>query len=47
MHHTQDPGTISLMDGTQGANRLSMPERTKNYNAGTQYSRLYVGIALV
>ena len=40
MHHTQDPGTISLMDGTQGANRLSVPERTKNYNAGTRYRRL-------
>ena len=40
MHHTQDPGTISLTDGAQGANRLSIPERTENYNAVTQYSRL-------
>ena len=40
MYHTQDPGTISLTDGTQGANRLSVPERTENYNAGTRYSRL-------
>ena len=40
MHHTQDPGTTNLTDGTQGANRLSMPEHTKNYNAGIRYSRL-------
>ena len=40
MHHTQDPGTISLTDGAQGANRLSVPEHTKNYSAGTRYSRL-------
>ena len=40
MHHTQDPGTTSLTDSAQGANRLSMPERTKNYNAGIRYSRL-------
>ena len=40
MHHTQDSGTTSLMDGTQEANRLSVPERTENYNAGIQYSRL-------
>ena len=40
MHHTQDPGTISLTDGAQGANRLSVPEHTENYNAGTRYSRL-------
>ena len=40
MHHTQDPGTTNLMDGAQGASRLSVPERTKNYNAGIPYSRL-------
>ena len=40
MHHTQDPGTTNLTDSTQGANRLSVPERTKNYNAGIRYSRL-------
>ena len=40
MHHTQDPGTISLTDGTQGASRLSVPGHTTNYNAGTRYSRL-------
>ena len=40
MHHTQDPGTTNLTDGTQGANRLSVPGHTKNYNAGIQYSRL-------
>ena len=40
LHHTQGPGTISLTDRTQGANRLSMPEHTASCNAGTQYSRL-------
>ena len=40
MHHTQDPGKISLRDGAQGSNRLSMPERTASGNAGTQYCRL-------
>ena len=40
MHHTQDPGITSLMDGAQGANRLSVPEDTENYNAGIRYSRL-------
>ena len=40
MHHTQGPGTISLTDGAQGANRLSMPEHTASCNAGTRYSRL-------
>ena len=39
MHRTQDPGTTNLTDSTQGANRLSVPERIKNYNAGIQYSR--------
>ena len=39
MHHTQDPGTTSLSDGAQEANRLSVPERTENYNAGIRYSR--------
>ena len=40
MHHTQGPGTISLMDSTQGANRLSVPEHTASCNTGTRYSRL-------
>ena len=40
MHHTQGPGTISLTGGTQGANRLSVPEHTTSCNAGTRYSRL-------
>ena len=40
MHRTQDPGTTNLTDGAQGANRLFVPERTKNYNTGIQYSRL-------
>ena len=40
MHHTQDPGKVSLMDGAQGANRLSMPEHVRSGNAGTQYHRL-------
>ena len=40
MHHTQGPGTIRLMDGAQGANRLSVPEHTQKYNADIQYSRL-------
>ena len=40
MHRTQDPGTTNLTDSAQGANRLFMPEPTKNYNAGIQYSRL-------
>ena len=35
MHHTQDPGTINLTDGTQEANKLSMPEHTISCNAGT------------
>ena len=40
MHHTQDPGKISLTDGAQGANRLSGPEHTTSGNAGTRYHRL-------
>ena len=40
MHHTQDPGKVSLMDGTQEANRLSMPEHIASGNAGTRYRRL-------
>ena len=40
MHHTQDPGKVSLTDSTQGANRLSMPEHIASGNAGTQYHRL-------
>ena len=39
MHHTQDPGTISLTDGAQGANSPSVPEHTANCSTGTQYSR--------
>ena len=34
------PWTTNLTDGTQGANRLSVPGHTENYNAGIQYSRL-------
>ena len=41
MHHTQGPGTISLTDSAQGANRLSMTEHTASCNAGTRYSRLF------
>ena len=40
MHRTRDPGTISLTDSAQGANRLSGPEHTASCNAGTRYSRL-------
>ena len=40
MHHTQDPGKISLTDGAQGANRLFMPEHTASGNTGTRYHRL-------
>ena len=40
MHHTQGPGTISLTDGAQGTNRLSVPEHTASCNTGTLYSRL-------
>ena len=40
MHHTQDPGKISLIDGALGANRLSVPEHTASGNAGTRYRRL-------
>ena len=40
MHHTQDPGKISLTDGAQEANRLSMPEHTTSGNTGTRYRRL-------
>ena len=40
MHHTQDPGKISLTDGTQGAKRLFVPGHTTSGNAGTRYHRL-------
>ena len=40
MHHTQDPRKISLTDGAQGANRLSMPEHTTSGKTGTRYHRL-------
>ena len=40
MHRTQDPGKVSLMDGTQGINRLSMPEHIASGNTGTRYHRL-------
>ena len=40
MHHTQGPGNISLTDGAQGANRLSVPEHTTSCNTGSRYSRL-------
>ena len=35
MHRTQDPGTINLTDGAQGANKLSVPQHTVSCNAGT------------
>ena len=40
MHHTQDPGKVSLTDSAQGVNRLSVPEHITSGNAGTQYHRL-------
>ena len=40
MHRTQDPGKVSLTDGTQGVNRLPMPEHIASGNAGTRYRRL-------
>ena len=40
MHHIQGPGTISLTDCAQGANRLSVPEHTTSCNAGTQYGSI-------
>ena len=40
MHHTQDPGKVSLTDGAQGANKLSVPEHITSGNAGTRYRRL-------
>ena len=40
MHHTQDPGKVSLTDGAQGANKLSVPEHIASGNAGTRYHRL-------
>ena len=40
MHHTQDPGTIGLTDGTHRANKFSVPKRTTKYNADIWYNRL-------
>ena len=40
MHHTQDPGTISHMEGAQGVNKLSEQEHTASGNTGTRYRRL-------
>ena len=40
MHHTQDPGKVSFMDGAQGVNRLSVPEHITSGNSGTRYRRL-------
>ena len=40
MHHTKDPAKVSLTDGAQGANRLSMPEYITSSNTGTRYHRL-------
>ena len=40
MHLTQDPGKVSLMDGAQGVNRLSVPEHIASGNASTRYPRL-------
>ena len=40
MHCTHDPGTTNHMVGAPAANKLSLPEPTKKYNAGIQYNRL-------
>ena len=40
MCHTQDPGKVSLTDGEQGVNKLSMQEHITSGNAGTRYCRL-------
>ena len=40
MRRTQDPGKVSLTDGTQGVNRLSIPEHIASGNTGTRYHRL-------
>ena len=40
MRRTQDPGTISHTEGTQGVNKLSEQERTTSGNTGTRYHRL-------
>ena len=40
MRRTQDPGKVRLMDGTQGVNRLSMPEHIASGNTSTRYCRL-------
>ena len=40
MHRTQDPGTTSPTDSTQGVNKHSGLELTENGNADTRYRRL-------
>ena len=40
MHRTHNPGTINRMEGAHAANKFFVPEPTKKYNAGIQYSRL-------
>ena len=40
MHHIRDPGITNRTEGAPAANKLSMPEPTIKYNAGTQYNRL-------
>ena len=47
MHHTQDPGKVSLTDGAQGANRLSMPEHIMQVAMQVPGTvDFYIGIAL-
>ena len=43
MRHTQEPGKVSLTDGTQGVNRLSVPEHIASGNTGTRNRRLLHG----
>ena len=40
MCRTQDPGTVSLTDSTQGVNKLSEQEHIASGNTGTRYRRL-------
>ena len=40
MHCTQDPGKVSLTDGAQGVNKLSVQEHITSGNTGTRYRRL-------
>ena len=40
MHCIQDRGKVSLTDGEQGVNKLSVQEHIASGNAGTRYCRL-------